>query len=508
MPAQDSASLFSRLKAARRLPSPPGAALRVLELCRCDDVGITEIADTIMCDPALTGRLLKFANSPMSGAGREVRSIRDALLLLGLRSVKLIALGFSLSVPEGQLSCQGFELKKFWAESFVTGVIARRVARDFLDVDRDEAFATGLLAGVGRLAFAHGIPEEYGQVLEAARREGVRVAEAERGLLGLDHAEFGAQLLADWDLPEPLVQAVASQDAPPRNVGVSLPTANIVYVAVRLAPLFVGEGQPPPRVRDAAREVIENIMELDTAAWKTVADEILSDYLQVADVFDVQLDTQASVVDLYAEARQEAARVGMVAQLERAEALKTDDELLRRATTDPLTGVANRAKFDERLDEALQGVRRGHGDFVMLMFDLDHFKRLNDTYGHPVGDLVLKRVATAVQNTLRSVDLLARYGPEEFVVLTSDADRKGACIIAARLRKCVEDLRIDAHRESARITISLGLAVTTDYGEVPTVELILAEADKQLYLSKQAGRNTWSYQGRSASQVAVPARVG
>jgi diguanylate cyclase (GGDEF)-like protein len=272
--------------------------------------------------------------------------------------------------------------------------------------------------------------------------------------------------------------------------------------------LFVSQEQPSPEAGAAARDVIENMLHLEATTWKTVADELLREYLQVAEVFEVQIESEASVIDLYAEAHEEAARVGMVALIERTDVLQANAELLRQATTDPLTGVANRAKFDDRLAEALKGLRRGHGDFAILMFDLDHFKVFNDTHGHEVGDLVLRRVAIAVQNSLREVDLLARYGGEEFVILAPHTDRRGGCIVAARIRKCVEDLRINAHGELVRVTISLGMALSADYDAPFTAEQIIADVDTQLNLSKEAGRNTWSYQGRSASQVAVPTRVG
>jgi diguanylate cyclase (GGDEF)-like protein len=104
-----------------------------------------------------------------------------------------------------------------------------------------------------------------------------------------------------------------------------------------------------------------------------------------------------------------------------------------------------------------------------------------------------------VQSTLREVDLLARYGGEEFVILAPQTDQRGAHIIAARVRKCVDELRIPHDDQTLHVTVSIGLALTADYGETPSAEQIVADADKQLYISKQAGRNTWSYLGHSAS---------
>ena len=143
MASEDCNAILSRLRGSKRLPSPTGVAIRVLELCRREDSESQEIADVIMSDPALSGRLLKYANSPAVGVGREVTSVRDAVLIMGLRAVKLTALGFSLVRPESKPICPGFDFKRFWLESFLTAVIARYLAAEHFNVDREEAFSAG-----------------------------------------------------------------------------------------------------------------------------------------------------------------------------------------------------------------------------------------------------------------------------------------------------------------------------------------------------------------------------
>jgi diguanylate cyclase (GGDEF)-like protein len=219
----------------------------------------------------------------------------------------------------------------------------------------------------------------------------------------------------------------------------------------------------------------------------------------MADLFNIELDNSASMLDLYAEAQEEASRVGIVAQLEQNRTMEANKELLRRATTDGLTGISNRARFDERLAEAIDAVGKDGPDFAIVMFDVDHFKKFNDTYGHEAGDAVLKRVALAAQGTLRQTDMLARYGGEEFVVLSPGADRKSACVLTARIARAVERLSVDYGGEQLRVTVSAGFALSSDYDVPPAPEQIVGDADKQLYLSKRAGRNTWSYLGRTAS---------
>jgi two-component system cell cycle response regulator len=496
-------SLIDRLRTARQLPSPPRIALRILELCRREDTEIHEIADVIMSDPALSGRLLRYANSSFVGVGRKVTSVRDAVLLLGLRAVKLTALGFSLISPDFQPRCPAFNLRRFWAQCFATAVIARRVAAQRFRTDREEAFTAGLLSKIGRLALAHGLPDEYHRVLTAVRT-GTPLMAAERDQLGLDHMEFGAQLLADWGLPRVLVDALGYQTPviKQERPGDGHPVlAHVVGLATELAPIFTDPDELSREQREAARCLVESELKLDEQSWQRIADEVLSDYRQVADLFDVKVDDQATVFDLYAEAQERTTQVAVLAQLERTRALEENEALLQRATTDALTGIANRARFDERIKEAVAGLRRGHGHFALLMIDIDHFKRFNDAYGHSIGDLVLKEVARTIQLVLREVDLLARYGGEEFMILAPQTDQPGACAIAARVCKCLDELRIKVNDHSLHLTVSVGLVLTSDYPEVPDAEQIVADADMQLYVSKRAGRNTWSYRGRPASRL-------
>src|ERR1043166_4757272 len=231
----ESSSLLSRMKAAKRLPSSPGAAIRVLELCRREDVEFLpsspgaairvlelcrredvecqEVADPILPAAFLSARLLKFANSPVSGIGREVLSVREAILLLGMRIVKLTALGFSLRTSDHRLSCEGFDINQFWAESFAAGVVAKHLAEHVFRIDHGEAFAQALLARIGRLALAQGMPREYSRALTLAH-SGTDLLEAEREEVGTNHVDFGVELLEDWGLPETLVAAVRGQNTP------------------------------------------------------------------------------------------------------------------------------------------------------------------------------------------------------------------------------------------------------------------------------------------------------
>jgi diguanylate cyclase (GGDEF)-like protein len=163
-------------------------------------------------------------------------------------------------------------------------------------------------------------------------------------------------------------------------------------------------------------------------------------------------------------------------------------ELTRLATTDGLTGLYNHRMFQERLTEEIMRAKRYKRKLFILMIDIDHFKKFNDTYGHQTGDEVLKTVARIIKDNTRSIDFSARYGGEEFVIILPDTDCKNALTVAERLRKAVENFPfILKDGTKTNITISIGISC---YPEDSTEkDDLIKKADKALYHAKQTGRN-------------------
>jgi diguanylate cyclase (GGDEF)-like protein len=162
-------------------------------------------------------------------------------------------------------------------------------------------------------------------------------------------------------------------------------------------------------------------------------------------------------------------------------------ELAAQSERDSLTGVYNRRKLGQVLDTEIQRARRYHQNLSVLMFDIDHFKRVNDTFGHLVGDEAIRHVAKKAVSTLRATDFVARYGGEEFVAILPGEEISGATIAAERLREAVAR-PFDALAETPlSVTISVGL--TGFRPETADAKTLLSEADQALYASKQSGRN-------------------
>lgn len=157
------------------------------------------------------------------------------------------------------------------------------------------------------------------------------------------------------------------------------------------------------------------------------------------------------------------------------------------ANTDPLTGLANRRSFDEHMAASFS---RATG-FCLVLLDIDFFKRVNDTYGHPTGDVVLRTVAETLRRALRAGTFVARTGGEEFAVILQDASEKEAMMIGERMRAAVEKTSIAKGDERFSVTISLGAAMSAETG---TARVLYEAADGALYRSKSAGRNRLTLQ--------------
>ena len=164
-----------------------------------------------------------------------------------------------------------------------------------------------------------------------------------------------------------------------------------------------------------------------------------------------------------------------------------NDELQRLASRDPLTGTLNARAYYAACEQLIKLAQRSSKPFAVLFIDLDHFKRINDTYGHAAGDEVLRTVATSLQNSIRTSDLLGRIGGEEFSIFLPDTDQSGAQRLAETLRTEVETCCPHAGDTRLTVTASIGVAVSRD--AQASLKTIQARADEAMYRAKQAGRN-------------------
>jgi len=164
------------------------------------------------------------------------------------------------------------------------------------------------------------------------------------------------------------------------------------------------------------------------------------------------------------------------------------EDLYCNAVRDPLTGTYNKRFFMERAEHEIAYAGRHGSPLTLLIFDLDHFKQINDSYGHPAGDAVLTELAGRVDNTLRSEDVFARYGGEEFVVLMRNTPMPEAIGIAQRLRRAISDKPVSHDGQQIQVTVSIGVS-DYDTSLSSTVDALIARADTNLYKAKTLGRD-------------------
>jgi len=198
--------------------------------------------------------------------------------------------------------------------------------------------------------------------------------------------------------------------------------------------------------------------------------------LQAKENLEIKIEERtAELVDLNSKLLQE------ISERKNAEAM-----LERAATSDPLTGILNRRAMLEQLKHQEARYHRNKDPFVILLIDLDHFKNVNDTYGHDAGDKALIEVAEHLLKNTRNQDVVSRWGGEEFLILLPDTGLQGGSVLAEKVRQDIQAHDFTAGEKSVRLTLSMGIAA---YREGMTLTGCIKAADAALYRAKRRGRN-------------------
>jgi len=196
--------------------------------------------------------------------------------------------------------------------------------------------------------------------------------------------------------------------------------------------------------------------------------------------------TKVQMEEAYLEKERAFARLEQIyyeIEQKQLELMDINTGLIKVSNTDKLTGVPNRRYFQEKLEEQMSAYIQQHAIFSLLIIDIDYFKRVNDTYGHQFGDVVLVKLASVLEAVVGERGIVARFGGEEFTVILPKADEEGAMAIAEQIRSAVE---ANAWKETGSLTVSVGVSTMTGQD---TEESLLSKADQALYTSKEQGRN-------------------
>lgn len=469
------------------LPTPPFVAMEIIRLTRDPESSAADLAKVLGHDPVLATRILQVANSPAYGLSREVTNVDRATALLGLKAVKMMALSFSLAADVGD-DAGALSLKTYWHHSLLNAVTARRWAELTHPGLSEEAFLSGLLSNLGRLVLARARQDEYRKVLDASASSWPN-DDAEAAVFGFSSGEVTALLLEEWGLPE--IISVASRTVlvggdPDPDVNGAAELADVLRSARAVAHALTPEATPEDSDVFGALLAGAGVGVEEQDAFAIELGERLRD---MADTLGVDLPPNVSHQGLLDEARTRLIEVSLETAMNLETAERRGEELQRVAYNDQLTKVPNRRAFDEHLVRISSKASRAGHPIGILMFDIDHFKSFNDTYGHQTGDEVLAAVAKAMQRVTRTAEMLARYGGEEFVIVIEECDSKSLEVAGERLRAAVEANIVDTvDHGPLRVTVSGGGAVGPVVAESDGAALTKV-ADEALYEAKEAGRN-------------------
>ncbi len=270
--------------------------------------------------------------------------------------------------------------------------------------------------------------------------------------------------------------------------------------------VFLAEARAVAEMPDGDPGMQGTLASLFSSARKPLIDAlnaVVSEHQRVSEVQLVRLDWIQTISFLIVVVTLVAEALGIFRPMVHRVMFYTR-ELLRIAATDALTGCFNRRGFTDRALAELARAKRYGRSTSMLLIDADHFKRINDTYGHPAGDIVLKRLADGIAKTLRPQDLVGRIGGEEFAALLPETGLRAAAKAAERIRTGIEEMTILTDEGPVAVTVSIG--VTEFEPDERHFEAAMARADIELYAAKAAGRNRVEY--ARVAELAVPVQAG
>ncbi len=646
---------FDELKLTGRLPSPSAVGLRILKLTQGEEYSQDELCRTIQSDPALAGRIIKLANAVLSDGMEPVTSVEKAAMRLGGRTVRTVALGFTLVSDNRMGECTNFNFDHYWSRSLARAVACSVMSRLKERVDPAEAFTSGLLCGIGKLALATVHPKAFSKLLRERRAHATREwFAAEKRLFAITHAEISSLMLQDWGFPGAFCRAtrifehdvtrqqdeqedtawalvdllrwatqVADLCLEPRDFEntrwrelwygldqvahemnverdelyhlcdevarrwedwgqiLCVPTreslsfvetaVDVEHHRARARGLWVVPQEEPKAIMEQALEAETQqgrrpyrvlIVDDDEAVGRVLAHQleeagyqvllardgdeglrlavgevphiVLTDWMmpgmdgvkfcrslrqieagkKMHILMVTAKDQEDDVVEgleagaddyltkpfnakvLMARVKAGQRLVEMHEKSIEADRLKMQDgadmgimnrKLAEASLTDPLTELPNRRYAMKRLKQEWERANRTGLPLSVIWIDLDHFKQVNDTWGHDIGDFVLREAAKTIRQTLRQGDTVCRVGGEEFLAICCNSDLESATSGAERIRQALEENEMQFTRFRGHVTCSLGVAQRLP--SMTGVDDLLKASDEMAYAAKDAGRN-------------------
>jgi diguanylate cyclase (GGDEF)-like protein len=473
---------------ADNLPTLPGIAVKLLAAVKKEEPNTTEIGKILSNDAALTAKLLKLVNSSFYGLSLGITSVDHAIKILGLNTVKNLALSFNLLTGLSR-EAGGLNYNQFWKDSLIGAIASKLLANKIHPDSAEDAFFLGLLQDIGSLALACCLPEQYGMVISEANQQVAKYPSAENQHLGLNHMEVGEYLTKSWGLPETFYTPIGHHHAPLRVSDKSLDCRERAKI-LHLSSLYVDVFNSSD-INIQMGTINHFCKEYGFAGKFDPADlakEIHHQAQEVFLIFDVRFKDDRDYADLLNAAKAEMAKLSAEMIVELIGKNREIEFLREQTTIDSMTSIHNYKGFCECLSRELNRAKRYKKPLSVIFADIDHFKAVNDTFGHQAGDHALKAISVVLKKQMRDSDYLARYGGEEFAIILPEATIQSAFVVAERLREAIRSQAIHYKDKIISLTMSFGVAGMPSHQTLSS-DTLIKMADDALYEAKKQGRN-------------------
>lgn len=494
-----------RIEKLSYLPTTTAVAMKFIELGKDPDADPAAYTKVVASDASLSTKLLSLANSSYFGVRNKVTKPQVAVNLLGLGTVRTMAITYCLTGLHNDLRLSAQDSRDLWQASLCKAVAARQFAMLLNAGCAEEAFAAALFQDFAMSVLFACAKDEMLKLLDDPSLSVSERLKKERDLFSIDHAEAGETIAQKLDLPQVFVDAIAAHhDSVKLSMAMSdnAALADAVYVAAlfphklngwnssdseTLRAFFVAKAPCKAISFDAFLRTVQTEFE-QLYRYFEPGDEteiVLADLLEA--VTREAADRAAGLLNSMHGLLQQNASVGqqVVALRERSRQLEHE------AIHDRLTAVLNRGGYVNKLNELIHKSRCSPAGYAVAYFDLDDFKILNDQGGHRCGDAALQAVAQAIRELVKPTDLVGRLGGDEFSVAMADRTEADA---RDTLRKILARIANETFGRSEfthaplRSTLSAGM-LWIPAGVQADLDTILAQADQLMYEAKRAGGN-------------------
>jgi diguanylate cyclase (GGDEF)-like protein len=487
------------------LPTLPTVASKIITLTAREDTTLSDIAQLVSTDTALSAKVLKVSNSAFYSFAQQISSINQAVSILGINAVRSLVLSFSfLSMKGGKQKVQ-FDFEKFWKNSLAGAVASKLILERVKGADTEEIFICGLLQNLGELILARTFPEEYEKVLTKVNEGQYDPLNAQEDTFGTTHPTIGYEVAKHWGFPEVLLLPILYHHEPLLYKGDDTKiaaTCKASYLSDILISILYSD--KPQEFHKRFRKEAKNLLGLNNTDLEYILNEVHTQVDQAGEYFGLRIKNTKSIQEILQEANIRLSLINLDFDQMNQELIQTKIELENLTTElkeknkilgnlanlDGLTEIYNHRYFQNSLDSEINRCIRNETEISLLLIDIDFFKKFNDNYGHQVGDFILKEFSRILKENIRKYDTLARYGGEEFTVILPETSASDAIVVAEKLRSVVDDFVFRDIKTNYHITASFGVATANPVTENDfSKSNFINEADSALYDAKEAGRN-------------------